>query len=237
MFLESRNLFSDNCCFRSIATGINAGSIVNVDTAKEVGEKTLTSMAQQKVLQLSFKKKYQAVTLSTSVVRVNNETIQIDPHLLFQRLVTAGTRNDQLEEIVQFEICCYTPAIFEARYVMRPANNPALADDILALLPSDVDGPTGQTQMYWMVSAWCTECHGGGYNLQCTQGTSPDIMDMPLLCSTGTRKNHPRNMVRTNAAQVEEQAQQWISHGEWSWSLKKNTSYTTRTTSSDSLGC
>ena len=97
-FLESRNPFSDNCSLRSIATGINAGISVNVDTATYVGEKILTSMAQQNVLQHSSKKKYQAVTLSTSPVNVNNETIHIDPQLLFRRLITAGTRNDQLEE-------------------------------------------------------------------------------------------------------------------------------------------
>ena len=55
--LESRNPFSDNCSLRSIATGTNAGISVNVDTAKDVGEKILTSMSQQKVLQHSFKKK------------------------------------------------------------------------------------------------------------------------------------------------------------------------------------
>ncbi len=56
-FLESRNIFSDNCSLRSIATGINAGISVNVDTAKHVVEKILASMVQQKVLQHSFKKK------------------------------------------------------------------------------------------------------------------------------------------------------------------------------------
>ena len=49
-FLESRNPFSDNCSLRSIATRINAGISVNVDTAKDVGEKILTSMSQQKML-------------------------------------------------------------------------------------------------------------------------------------------------------------------------------------------
>ena len=44
-FLESRISFSDNCSLRSITTGINAGISGNVDTAKEVGEKILTSMA------------------------------------------------------------------------------------------------------------------------------------------------------------------------------------------------
>ena len=145
-FLESRNPFSDNCSLRIIATGINAGISVNLDTAKEVRDKLLTSMAQQNVMQYSFKKKYQAVTLNTSAVKVNNETIQIDPQLLFQRLIAAGTWNDQLEEIFQFELCSYPPAIFEARYVMRPTNKPALADAIWALMPKDVVGPTGHIQ-------------------------------------------------------------------------------------------
>ena len=82
-FLESRNPLSDNCSLRSIATGITAGIGVNVDTAKEAGEKILTSMAQQNVLQHRFKKKDQAVTLSASAVKVNNETMQIDPQLGF----------------------------------------------------------------------------------------------------------------------------------------------------------
>ena len=91
-FLESRNPFINNCSLRSIATGTNDGISVNVDTAKDVGEKILTSMAQRKVLQHSFKKKDQTVTLSTSAVKVNNETMQIDPRLLFQRLITAGSQ-------------------------------------------------------------------------------------------------------------------------------------------------
>ena len=114
---------------RSIATGINAGSGVKVDTAKAVGEKILTSMAQQELLQQSC---YKKTRLSQSAVRVNNETIQIDPQLLLHRLITAGTRNDQLEDIFQFEICTYPPAIFEARYIMRPANKPALVGAIMS---------------------------------------------------------------------------------------------------------
>ena len=50
-----------------------------------------------------------------------------------------------------------------------------------------------------------------------TQTTSQEYMGIPLLCSTGTRKNYPRNRVLINDTQVEEQAQQWISHGVWSW--------------------
>ena len=49
-----------------------------------------------------------------------------------------------------------------------------------------------------------------------TQSTSPEHMDMPLFSSPGTRKDYPRKMVPMNAAQVEEQAQHWISDGIWS---------------------
>ncbi len=94
---------------RIIATGTNVIS-VNVDPAKDVGEKILRSMAQQNVLQHSFKRKDQAVTLSTSAVKVNNETIQIDPQLLFKRLVPAGTLNGQLGEIFQFELLQVSPS-------------------------------------------------------------------------------------------------------------------------------
>ena len=76
--------------------------------------------------------------------------------------------------------------------------------------------------MHWMAGPWCTEYRGSGVQptmtyVDCTQTTSQEDMDMPLLRSTGSGKNYPRNMVLMNAAQVEEQeAQQWISPGIWS---------------------
>ena len=156
-FLESRNPFSDNYSLRSIATGINAGISVNVDTATYVGEKILTS------------------------------------------------RNDQLEEIFKFELCSYPPAIYEARYVMRPANKPALAYDIWVLMPKDVVEPTvldGGSLVHRIPLQRDTTYIV--HNVGSTQTTSPEDMDMPLSCSTGTRKNCPRKMVLMNAAQVEE---------------------------------
>ena len=60
--------------------------------------------------------------------------------------VVSGTRNGQLEDIFQFELCRYPQAIFESRYVMRPANKPVLADAIWVVMPKDVVEPTGQSQ-------------------------------------------------------------------------------------------
>ena len=80
-FLESRNTFSDSCSLRSIATGVIAGSSVNVDTVKGVGDKIFTSIMQQNVMQPSFKRNVHAVTLITPAASVNNEIIQIDRQL------------------------------------------------------------------------------------------------------------------------------------------------------------
>ncbi|KAG1678943.1 hypothetical protein GQR58_013119 [Nymphon striatum] len=144
-FLEPRNPFSDNKSLRNIATGVNADDRVNADNARDVGDKILTSMVDKHVLEYTFKKTNQAVTMSTSVVKINNEAIHIDSQLLFQRLITAGTRADQLQDIFKFELCSYPPAIFEAKHVMRPANKPALADALWTLMPEDVAEPIGDS--------------------------------------------------------------------------------------------
>ena len=84
-FLKTRNPSSDNHGLPSIATSINADSKANVDTAKNVGDDILKSMIGKRVLEHTFRKKDQAVTLSTSVIKINNDTIHIDPQLLYQR--------------------------------------------------------------------------------------------------------------------------------------------------------
>ena len=145
-FLETRNPFNDNHSLRSIATGINADSKANVDTARNVGDDILKSMTGKGVLEHTFKKKNQAMTLSTSVIKINNDKINIDSQLLFQRLITMGTRSDQLQKIFTFELCSYPPALCECKNVMRPANTPALADAIWSLMPDEIIEPIGQSQ-------------------------------------------------------------------------------------------
>ena len=50
-----------------------------------------------------------------------------------------------MEEIFQFELFSYHPAIIEAMYVMRPANIPTLADAIWVLMPKYVVELSGQS--------------------------------------------------------------------------------------------
>lgn len=89
----------------NIATGVTAEEKVNVDNAKAVGISILDSMVGKCVMDFSFKKKNQIVTMTTNnAIRISDELVNIDPQLLFQRLVTAGMRNEQLSEIFQYEL-------------------------------------------------------------------------------------------------------------------------------------
>ena len=66
-------------------TGVNADNAANVDHARAVGEKTLSSMTGKSATDYTFKCSSQAVTLAAkSSVRIQSDTVQVDPQLLFQ---------------------------------------------------------------------------------------------------------------------------------------------------------
>lgn len=65
-----------------------------------------------------------------SAVKIDGDQIQVDPHLLFQRLVIVALKCDELESALQYELCSYPPALFDSSLLLREANKPALADAI-----------------------------------------------------------------------------------------------------------
>ena len=123
--------------------------------------------------------------------------------------------------IFQFELCSYPPAFFEAIYVMRPANKPALADAIWVLLPKDVVEPTGQSQYALDGGSLVNRIpwqRGTTYNDICRQYTNyvTRRYEHAIIVFDGYQLGRTihEKMVPMNAAQVEEQAQQWISQGQ-----------------------
>lgn len=64
-------------------------------------------------------------------VKIDGETVKIEPQLLFQRLVGAANRcvdETELPELFSFELCTYPPALFETPRLMRAADKPSLAN-------------------------------------------------------------------------------------------------------------
>lgn len=96
-------------------------------------------MVGKKVTEYTFKRKAHAVTMdSKSTVKLNNEeVVDIDPQLLFQRLLIAGTQADKLAEAFKYELCGYLPALFKTKTVLFPANKPRIAKVIWNAVPHD----------------------------------------------------------------------------------------------------
>ena len=60
----------------------------DVDHAKQIGVGILNEMVVHPVLKHSFKRKAKAITVdSHAAVKVGDDEVQIDPLLLFQRLI------------------------------------------------------------------------------------------------------------------------------------------------------
>ena len=134
-FLEVRNPFMEDEELRNIATGVTADAKVNVEHAKEIGQTVLNAMVNKPVQNYTFKKANQAITLATkTAVKINGDTVQVDPQLLFQRLITAvdGLFED-ISEIFTYELCSIPSSIFDSSGFLREAQKPALADAIWTL--------------------------------------------------------------------------------------------------------
>jgi hypothetical protein len=93
-YLVDRNPFGTNATLHNISTGVTAADNVNVDIGRSVGEKILDSVVDTDAFQYSFKRKNQAITMKTSGVKIGDETVNIDPQLLFQRLTAVKDKYD-----------------------------------------------------------------------------------------------------------------------------------------------
>ena len=103
---------------------------VNVEKAREIEVKIVESMAGKSTDEFTFRKANQAVTLvSRSTVKIKGEHVNIDPQLLFQRLLTVrGRCDDDVTSLFQYELCTYPAALFESSSLPLQPNKAVLAD-------------------------------------------------------------------------------------------------------------
>ena len=84
-------------------TEVKATGDVDVCHAKEIGQKIMDSMTGIPVAQYTFKRSDQVTTLqSKSSVRVDGQPIDVDPELLFQRLIVASNAIDDRKASFRF---------------------------------------------------------------------------------------------------------------------------------------
>ena len=102
--LKEWNPFSQYLTLHSIVKDITADDKVNIHKVKDVGQVIIG----KSICELSFEWKRQAITLAsrTSVI-INNEQVQVDPQLMFQRLHAIATRetNKNPTSLFKYELC------------------------------------------------------------------------------------------------------------------------------------
>ena len=121
----------DNTSLRCIHTGVIADTNVNIDDGQEV----VKNLPNNDAFSYSFKRSNQVITMqSKTSVKIGNETIVVDPQLLFQRLTTVATRMDEdISTMFEYELCTFPAAIFDNNGLPREALKPPLADAIWRL--------------------------------------------------------------------------------------------------------
>ena len=104
----SKEPFTAETALRNIATGVTEPPHVNVHESKSIGNHILASMEGNSVASYIFRKKDQSVTMDTkSTIKIQAEYVHVDPQLLFQRLLTVGTKNAELQNVFDHELCHY----------------------------------------------------------------------------------------------------------------------------------
>ena len=131
--LESISPFHSDYGLCNIVTGVTADPGVNVHDLHSIGADIVVKMIGKHVFTYSAKRSDKVKTLgSVSAVSVVNADIEVDPALLFQRMMTVATGgNMKLEDVMCYELCAYPPALFESRSLMRKADKSQLAHGIL----------------------------------------------------------------------------------------------------------
>ena len=127
--LKQWDPFAADPALTGLVSGITANKDVNVDNAEQVGKNILLTMIGVNVLEYTFKRKSQAVSLgSQTAVMIQGEAVQVDPQLLFQRLSIVAGNGDDAAETFRYELCRYPPAHFESLQLLSQANKASLAD-------------------------------------------------------------------------------------------------------------
>ena len=79
----------------------------------------------------SFKRKDAAKTMSSKTKIEKNNEIEIDPALLFQRLlVVANASTGSPNDVFCYELCSYPPVIFETPAMLRKSDKSKIVEVI-----------------------------------------------------------------------------------------------------------
>ena len=89
-------------------------------------------MVGESILKFSFKRSKQVVLINTrKSIKIDDEHVQIDPQLLFQRLATAANNmGEDLATVLSYELTSVPSSLFDGNGLMRESHKSTLTDYI-----------------------------------------------------------------------------------------------------------
>ena len=139
-FLCEHNPFERLPELCNIISDITGDSSVNVHQAVLVGEAILEKMYGVDAFEFSFSKKDFAVVLDqTRQLNIDGEKVQVDPQLLFQRLLAIGkahTDENDIDQLLQYELSPSPPVLFDEYGLLIQARKTQLAESLSQTLPT-----------------------------------------------------------------------------------------------------
>jgi len=138
-FVSEYNPFSESDSLRNIVSGLTSSSS-NVHKVREMGDAILENLYGSNVFEFSFSRKAQVLQIGhEKQLKIDGEPHNIDPQLLFHRLLAAGQASDDenaLENLLKYELSTNPPALFNDNGLMREAVKSQLADMIASMCPT-----------------------------------------------------------------------------------------------------
>lgn len=123
---------------KNIATGVLSVGSVNVYEAKEIGNNIIQKMSGSSIEDFTARKKDQCILMTAkSNPGANKKSVNIDPNLLFQRIIVLLTSKKEeygtLTDYFKYELSSYPLSLFDKNCVLRNANKSELAKEIAVM--------------------------------------------------------------------------------------------------------
>ena len=129
--LQNVSPFDEVQSLMNIVNGVVADKSFYVDGFYSMGTSIINKMSGQKVFNYTFKRKDVAKIMSSKTKIGKNNKIDIDPTLLFQRLlVIANASTVSPNDVFSYELESYPPAIFETPILLRKADKSKIIEAI-----------------------------------------------------------------------------------------------------------
>lgn len=115
----------------SLSTGIVGGTQINCHQAEEVGRQLVAKTLRNNFADVKLRRKDKVLPLGveSSAIKINDETVPVDPLLLFQKIAIAKKDDEHLVSLLEYELAPYPLSLFNESS-MRKTIKAALYDII-----------------------------------------------------------------------------------------------------------